>query len=119
MATAIASNRASNASIRRKTLSLFSLPGQDRKAGSSLNRNVAFNVALTGCFVMHFYSDSPMHLLSGLDTQWISKSPAASCRLPAQNRRQSPDGNPPGASGLWRRTAVVNRPEHFAVRAAG
>src|SRR3954470_14850091 len=68
MATAIASNRASNASIRRKTLSLFSLPGQGRKAGSSLNRNVAFNVALTGCFVMHFYSDSPMHLLSGLDT---------------------------------------------------
>src|SRR3954447_7829109 len=73
MATAIASNRASNASIRRKTLSLFSLPGQGRKAGSSLNRNVAFNVALTGCFVMHFYSDSPMHLLSGLDTRQCAR----------------------------------------------
>jgi hypothetical protein len=29
---------------------------------------VAFDVTLIGCPVMHFYSDSPTHLLSGLDT---------------------------------------------------
>src|SRR3954464_13756655 len=81
MATAIASNRASSASIRRKTLSLFSLPGQGRKAGSSLNRNVAFNVALTGCFVMHFYSDSPMHLLSGLDICGVLRPTVTYCSL--------------------------------------
>ena len=29
---------------------------------------MGFDVALTGCPVMHCYSDSPMHLLSGVDT---------------------------------------------------
>src|SRR3954469_7346658 len=69
MAIAIASNRVSNASIGRKILPPLSLPGQGRvgKQADRLNRNVAFDVALTGCPVMHCYSDSPMHLLSGVD----------------------------------------------------
>jgi len=33
---------------------------------------VAFDVALTGRPVMHFYSDSPMYLLSGVDKAQLS-----------------------------------------------
>src|SRR4051794_22396700 len=68
MATAIASNRASNASIGRKT----SLPVRAATQAHRSNRNVELDRALTGCPVMHFHSGPPMHLLSGVDSmRWI------------------------------------------------
>src|SRR4051794_32852939 len=70
MATAIASNRASNASIGRKT----SLPVRAATQAHRSNRNVQLDRALTGCPVMHFHSGPPMHLLSGVDTANFEQS---------------------------------------------
>ncbi len=67
MAIAIASNRASNTSIRRKSRRHAVCQLRAGKQAHRSNWNVALDLALTGCPVMHFYCGPPMYLLSGVD----------------------------------------------------